>query len=312
MGNSVYIPEVDAGSRVSTGSKGALDAIALATDGNLLTATTLGEVLDAAGMTLVALSSSTQGSGMLLNHTVAGGAVIHPDYTLPDDLGTRIAEALGRRLPPDAPVADRTRWIVDVYLHYVVTELRPDVAILWLGDLDGASHASGVGSPAARSALAAVDAEIARIDGALDDVNILVASDHGFSTHTGEMDLDALLAPFTGTLTDGSPDVVRAGGAIYLRDGDQDKLTAIRPRTPAHCGLRRDLHTAGGAGQSRGNPARDAVPGAGPLGPSARGRHSGVGGPGPGTPTSTGSRARQARAAWPVTGQSVRSTSTPR
>ena len=109
----------------------------------------------------------------------------------------------------------------------VATELRPDVAILWLGNLDGASHASGVGAPAARTALAAVDAEIARIDSALDDVNFLVASDHGFSTHTGEMDLNALLAPFTGTLTDGSPDVVRAGGAIYLRDGDQDKLTAI-------------------------------------------------------------------------------------
>ena len=227
MGSSVYIPDVGAGSSVSTGSKDVLDAITLATDGNLLTATTLGEVLDAAGKTLVTLSSGTQGSGMLLNHTVAGGAVIHPDYTLPDGLGARVADALGRRLPPDAPIADQTRWIVDAYLHYVATELRPNVAILWMSDLDDASHASGVGSPAARTALAAIDAEIARIDSALDDVNILVASDHGFSTHTGEMDLDALLAPYTGTLTDGSSDVVRAGGAIYVRDGDQEKLAAI-------------------------------------------------------------------------------------
>ena len=124
-------------------------------------------------------------------------------------------------------MADQTRWIVDVYLQYVVTGLRPDVAIMWMGDLDGAAHATGVGSPAARTALAAVDAEIGRIEAALDDVNILVASDHGFSTHTGEMDLDALLAPHTGTLADGSPDVVRADGAIYVRDGNQETLTAI-------------------------------------------------------------------------------------
>ena len=227
MGNAVYMPAVDAGRSVSTGSKAVLDAMTLATDGTLLTATTLGEALDAAGKTLVVLSSGTQGSGMLLNHTVAGGAVIHPDYTLPEDLAARLADALGRRLPPDAPVADQTRWIVDVYLQYVVTGLRPDVAIMWMGDLDGAAHATGVGSPAARTALAAVDAEIGRIEAALDDVNILVASDHGFSTHTGEMDLDALLAPHTGTLADGSPDVVRADGAIYVRDGNQETLTAI-------------------------------------------------------------------------------------
>ena len=227
MGNSVYMPGVDAAASLSTGSKRVLDAIDLATDGDLLTATTLGEVLETAGKTLVAMSSGTQGSGMLLNHTVAGGAVIHPDYTLPEALGERLADALGYRLAPDAPVAEKTRWIVDVYLRYVVTELRPDVAILWLSNLDGASHANGVGSPEARTALADVDAEIGRIEATLDDVNILVASDHGFSTHTGEMDLDALLEPYTGTLEDGSPDVVRADGAIYVRDGDQAKLAAI-------------------------------------------------------------------------------------
>ncbi|HJO37475.1 MAG: alkaline phosphatase family protein [Vicinamibacterales bacterium] len=219
MGNTVYVPAVDAGSGVSTGSKSVLDAIALASDGRLLTATTLGEVLAEAGRSLVVLSSGTQGSGMLLNPTVAGGAVIHPDYTLPEELDAELADALGRRLAPEAEVADRTRWIVDVYLRYVVTELRPDVTILWMGDLDGASHASGVGSPEALAALEAVDGEIARIMATLDDVNLLVASDHGFSTLTGEMELDALLAPYTGTLADGLPDVVRAEGAIYVRDG---------------------------------------------------------------------------------------------
>ncbi len=290
MGNTVYVPAVDAGSGVSTGSKSVLDAIALASDGRLLTATTLGEVLAEAGRSLVVLSSGTQGSGMLLNPTVAGGAVIHPDYTLPEELDAELADALGRRLAPEAEVADRTRWIVDVYLRYVVTELRPDVTILWMGDLDGASHASGVGSPEALAALEAVDGEIARIMATLDDVNLLVASDHGFSTLTGEMELDALLAPYTGTLADGLPDVVRAEGAIYVRDGsngdDEDdakdekvaRIVSALQRAPGYGAIFTRPSAPVRARRAGGDRAGDTLPGARPLGPRARGGHSGVGG----------------------------------
>ena len=83
------------------------------------------------------------------------------------------------------------------------------------------------------AALRAVDEEIARIQdglraaGRLHEFNIWVTSDHGFSTYTGAVDLETLLAPFAGELPDGSPRVVAGAGAIYVRDGDADAVDGI-------------------------------------------------------------------------------------
>ena len=52
-------------------------------------------------------------------------------------------------------------------------------------------------------------------------------SDHGFSTHSGGVALEAVLAPFSGTLEDGTPRIVAGSGGIYVRDGDQETVAAI-------------------------------------------------------------------------------------
>ena len=68
-----------------------------------------------------------------------------------------------------------------------------------------------------------MDRQIGRIEdtlrqrGLLDTTNILVVSDHGFSTHTGEMRLAALVAPFARSLPDGTPDIVVTEGAVNFR-----------------------------------------------------------------------------------------------
>jgi arylsulfatase A-like enzyme len=54
-----------------------------------------------------------------------------------------------------------------------------------------------------------------------------VTSDHGFSTHTGGVALDALLQPHHSTLPSGDPAVVAGGGAIYVRHHDQAAIAAI-------------------------------------------------------------------------------------
>ena len=107
------------------------------------------------------------------------------------------------------------------------------MTVLWLSDPDTTAHANGIGHPTSVAALRAVDEEIARIqDGLraaerLHAFNIWVTSDHGFSTHTGAVDLDALLAPFAGEQPDGSPRIVAGSGAIYVRDGDAGAVAGI-------------------------------------------------------------------------------------
>jgi len=105
---------------------------------------------------------------------------------------------------------------------------------MWISDPDTTAHTKGIGSAPARESLKLVDAEIGRIEDALrskglaDRTNLIVTSDHGFSTHTGELDLGALVKPFSRPMPDGSPDIVVAEGAIHFRAGaDSDRVAAI-------------------------------------------------------------------------------------
>jgi predicted AlkP superfamily pyrophosphatase or phosphodiesterase len=232
LGNTIYIPSANATRGLDTGERGNLEAVERS-EGKLLTAPTLGEILRANGRTLLGISSGATGSAYLINHTVIGGAVIHTDFTKPVNLGPKVLAVLG---PPPAhatPNDAQNQRAIDAYLKLALDDLRPDVTILWINDPDGTAHANGVGAPLTKTSLTLVDGGIGRIEdglrarGLLDSTNIIVSSDHGFSTETGELDLPALVAPFAKTLEDGSADIVVAEGAIHLRRPDPARLAAI-------------------------------------------------------------------------------------
>ena len=233
LGNTVFFPEVDAARFLNTGERSHLLRIERATAGSLLTAPTLGERLAASGRRLLVASAGSSGSSYLLNHRVAGGGIIHYEYALPAALGRRVAERLGPPPPAAVPNRDRNRYLVDAFLEVGLDEVDPAVTFLWLSDPDTTAHANGIGHPTSTEAIRAVDSEIERIErslraaGRLEAFNVWVTSDHGFSTYTGAVNLDALLAPFGGTLPDGSPRIVAGGGAIYVRDGDAGSIAGI-------------------------------------------------------------------------------------
>ena len=233
MGNSVFFPAVDPTRFLSTGERENLLRINESEQGDLLLAPTLGETLDRSGVRLLAVSSGSSGSAFLLNHTVAGGGIIHHDYALPPSLEARVREELGGVPEPGTPNAARNRYVVDAFLTIGLREVDPTVTLMWLSDPDTTAHAHGIGHPTSNAALSRIDEEIGRIQGGLADaglletVNIWVTSDHGFSTHTGSIDLGALLAPFQGTREDGSPRIVAGSGAIYVRDGDRAVIAEI-------------------------------------------------------------------------------------
>ena len=86
MGNAVFFPRVSPTAFLDTADREALLKIANV-EGRLLTAPTLAESLQAAGRRLLVVSSGSAGSALLLNHTGAGGAILHPQFTLPPELG---------------------------------------------------------------------------------------------------------------------------------------------------------------------------------------------------------------------------------
>jgi len=231
LGNSVFFPRVDPRKFLDTANRDNLLKIA-ETDGRLLTAPTLGETLQAAGRKMLVVSSGSTGSAFLNNHTVAGGAILHYEYALPDELRAAMNSAIGP--PPDGNAyAALDHYAVDAFLKVGIPRVDPSVTVMWLSGLDSTAHSKGIGDPATVDILRHVDAEIGRTEdglrdaGLLDSYDIWVTSDHGFSTHTGAADLGAILNPFAAALPDGSPRIVSSEGAVYVRDGDEAAVLAI-------------------------------------------------------------------------------------
>jgi arylsulfatase A-like enzyme len=232
LGNTIYIPSVNPTRGLDTGVRENLEAVARA-DGRLLTAPTLGEILSKAGKKLMAVGSGSSGAIFLLDHTGAG-VVAHQDFSRPPAIGSRLTATLGSPPAHATPNAALNRRAFDAYLTLGLGEIHPEVVLMWISDPDTTAHAKGIDTPTTREALKLVDAEIGRLEdtlrgrGLLDRTNLIVVSDHGFSTHTGGLGLEALVEPFAKTRPDGSRDIVVAEGAIYLRDGaDAPRVAAI-------------------------------------------------------------------------------------
>lgn len=232
LGNTIYIPSANATRGLDTGERENLQSVERS-EGKLLTAPTLGEILQANGRTLLGVSSGSTGSAYLLNHAATAGALIHTDYTRPPELLSKVVAVLGPAPAHETPNDPQNQRAIDAYLKLGVDDLRPNVTLMWLNDPDGTAHTNGIGAPLTRTSLTLVDAGIGRIEdglrarGLLDSTNIIVTSDHGFSTETGELNLTGLVAPFAKKLDDGSADIVVAEGAIHLRQPDRARVAAI-------------------------------------------------------------------------------------
>jgi arylsulfatase A-like enzyme len=233
VGNVIYMPKVNVTKPLDAGSRD--DLIAIERSGDpLLTAPTLGELLEHAGKRLMVVSSGTSGSAYLLNHAASNGVIVHPQFTRPESMAPSVLAALGPPPPHALPDAAEHRRAVDAYIKFGLGDLQPDVTFMWLSDPDSTAHQKGIGGREFREALAAVDAEIGRVEEALrtrallDRTDILVTSDHGFATHTGELRLETIVKPFARTLPDGSPDLVVAEGAIHFRgETDPARVSAL-------------------------------------------------------------------------------------
>ncbi len=233
LGNAVYSAATFPTRGVNTSNHEELEAMTRA-EGTLLTAPTLGALLQQAGQRLVVFSAGSSGSALLLSHPLGNGAVVNPELIRPASLEAAVRAAAGPSSPDAVPNTARNTWIVDAYLALGATTLVADVTAFWFGDPDESAHARGLGAPVTMQALRLVDAQIGRIEdglrarGTWGSTNIIVTSDHGFSTHTGELQLAALMAPLAQPLADGSPDLVVTEGAInFRRPVDDARLAAV-------------------------------------------------------------------------------------
>ena len=258
--NIVVMPELSPG-RVIDALEPALSRLAEISGGRVLLTPTLGEILATHGRSYAAVVGGTSGNAYVHHPRAAttGGAVVHADFALP----ALHHEAVHRRFGPwpdkRVPSVGRIQRVTDILLHYVLPQVDPDVAAVWFPEPDTSQHAAGVGSSPAHEALREADAQLGGILAALRrqglEPDVLVVSDHGYSTIASVVDVEAEVrrAGFPPGEQPGGVAVAPNGGAalLYVRDGDPgvvDRLAtwlAEQPWAGALVGRHRDARALG-------------------------------------------------------------------
>jgi arylsulfatase A-like enzyme len=247
LGNQMYAAAVDRRRALDTGNHRRLLELDHATGGRLVLTETLGERLQARGLRLASVSSGSTGSALLTNARAPHGIGVlvngafdpGKQVAWPADVSETIlakfgsAPARGASPRYDAVVT----WTQRVLREYVLPDLAPDVVINWLTEPDHSQHYLGVGSPSSLEALANDDLEIAQVLTTLDDLgltpstDVLVVSDHGFTTNTRGVDVAGTLIEAGLKASADSDDVVLASSgqavAVHLEGHDRDRLTRI-------------------------------------------------------------------------------------
>lgn len=194
VGNCFVEPTASPTALFNTGDEDALREGDTRLNGRLFDVPTLGELLYRHGATLATISAGTPGGGRILHHRAESMGAFRLALKRPDAICGPVsmddlAQRFGPIPPPSIPSNTWLEWSTDVFLGYVQTELQPDVSILWYCEPDNSYHRFGVGSPESLSAIAAADAQFARIHAwstTQPNVQLITLSDHGQIAALGE------------------------------------------------------------------------------------------------------------------------------
>lgn len=159
--------------------------------GGMVTATSLSETLAKSGRAFAVVNSSGQGSFTALNWKGAdlgqtGYNVRHPAVSYPHDLAIEIAAR--HSVPANGFDRGAEKHAVAVFTKSVWPAKKPAAAIIWLSEVDSASHRYGLGAEGMLASMKQCDAAIGELlewrdsQPERDSIVIFVTSDHGHST----------------------------------------------------------------------------------------------------------------------------------
>lgn len=172
-----------------------LDEINRLTGGGLLFTPTIGELISHHGLRWVSVVGGTSGNAFV-QHPNAGdfdGVVIHPEFTNPPSHHDEILSRFGEWPAKEAPAAKLVTRTADVAINYAIDGLNADVLLIWFPEPDTSQHAFGIDSPEAQEMYSLADAQLGRILDAIKgrggNPDVMIVSDHGYSTITSVIDV---------------------------------------------------------------------------------------------------------------------------
>jgi arylsulfatase A-like enzyme len=241
--NSEFRSAINPRQAIDTGEPSSLAAGDAATNGKYLAAPTIAELVRGAGKKVAIAGSKSVAvlqdrhnqwaiaTTMVNSLTAFAGAPI--SVALRDTMSKSLGPFLVR---PTATGAERNTYSTRALTEMLWRDGVPDFSLLWLGEPDLAQHNHAPGSSAALAAIKAADDNLATVLRVLDEkhardtTDILVVSDHGFSTIRRSVDVAALLndagfhaaKQFSATPKPGDILVVGNGGTVlfYVQEHD--------------------------------------------------------------------------------------------
>jgi predicted AlkP superfamily pyrophosphatase or phosphodiesterase len=198
MANKEYRPAINVLLPVGTESPQALREGDRLTKGHYLNRLTIAEILHNAGHTTAV--AGTKAVALLHDRKERDaeyplGKVLYSDKTLPTNTWERLTQELGPYPTNAWPNAGRDEWTTRALIGPFWKAGVPKFSLLWMSEPDYAQHNTGVGSATSRAALKSSDSNLARVLAELDNrglrgkTDVLVVSDHGFSTITRPVDV---------------------------------------------------------------------------------------------------------------------------
>ena len=127
------------------------------------------------------------------------------ELKLSDENGDPTAQGHARMLadgvsvnPDDrsgSPPAPSNKYLMSVFLDYILPQKHPDLSVVWLRNPDSTEHAYGVGSPNYHLALQAQDELLGQLEDKLAELkldattDLIVVSDHAHSNVSGPLEM---------------------------------------------------------------------------------------------------------------------------
>jgi predicted AlkP superfamily pyrophosphatase or phosphodiesterase len=218
IANHVYRPEIDPRHAIDVEIPSVVNKGDDLSGGKYISVPTIAEFIQRAGGCSVIAAAKTV--GLLLDRHVPRGSSKPSESASPLAEGERmkmrgscsVTLFAGKSLPSDAlaPITDtlgpfpsghlqQDAWTTKAVTDFLWKDGVPAFSILWLGEPDLTQHESAPGAPAALAAIKASDENLASVLSALDrqkareTTDLLIVSDHGFSTIKRSIDLRKIL-----------------------------------------------------------------------------------------------------------------------
>ncbi len=232
--NTFYAPEVEPDRPLNAGDATQLERFRPVRDGKVLLRETMGERIARAGGRTAVVSTGSPGSA-LLQHPEAGacGDLLMNPAVWRGITRAQIEAKLGPMPSGSLPNTAQNAWFTRIITDYLLADVALELLTFWHTDPDRTQHDRGIGHPdtlrSLRDAddnLGAVRAAMGRM-GTLSDTNVIVTSDHGFSTITGQIDLETELVRAGLKQSSTSTDVIVSGNSINIPGGDGGRLARI-------------------------------------------------------------------------------------